>query len=165
MPPLNEGTILYMPTTLAGMSVGQAQDLLQRQDNVLRRFPEVASVMGKAGRAETSTDPAPFSMIETTIVLKPQDQWRKVARWYTGRVPEWMEPAVRPIWPDRISWDELVTQMDEAVRMPGVSNAWTMPIKGRIDMLPTSPRSRRSAFGSRKSSGPCRGREASSPSG
>jgi Cu(I)/Ag(I) efflux system membrane protein CusA/SilA len=140
MPPLNEGTILYMPTTLAGMSVGQAQDLLQRQDNVLRRFPEVASVMGKAGRAETSTDPAPFSMIETTIVLKPQDQWRTVPRWYTGRFPQWMEAAFRPIWPDRISWDDLVNQMDEAVRMPGVSNAWTMPIKGRIDMLTTGVR-------------------------
>ncbi len=140
MPPLNEGTILYMPTTVAGISVAQAQDLMQRQDTVLRRFPEVESVMGKAGRAETSTDPAPFSMMETTIVLKPQDQWRHLPRWYSGRVPGWLEPAFRPIWPDRISWDDLVNQMDEAVRMPGVSNAWTMPIKGRIDMLTTGVR-------------------------
>jgi Cu(I)/Ag(I) efflux system membrane protein CusA/SilA len=140
MPPLNEGTILYMPTTVAGISVAQAQDLLQRQDTVLRRFPEVASVLGKAGRAETSTDPAPFSMMETTIVLKPQEEWRRVPRWYSGRVPGWVEPAFRPIWPDRISWDDLVSQMDEAVRMPGVSNAWTMPIKGRIDMLTTGVR-------------------------
>jgi len=140
MPPLNEGTILYMPTTVAGVSVAQAQDLMQRQDEVLRRFPEVESVMGKAGRAETSTDPAPFSMMETTIVLKPQDQWRKVPRWYTDKLPEWVQPVLRPIWPDRISWEQLVNQMDEAVRMPGVSNAWTMPIKGRIDMLTTGVR-------------------------
>ncbi len=140
MPPLNEGSILYMPTTVAGISVAQAQDLLQRQDQVLRRFPEVDTVMGKAGRAETSTDPAPFSMMETTVVLKPQDQWRRVPRWYSGRVPEWVEPLFRPIWPDRISWGDLVNQMDEAIRMPGVSNAWTMPIKGRIDMLTTGVR-------------------------
>ena len=113
---------------------------MQRQDKALRRFPEVESVMGKAGRAETSTDPAPFSMMETTIVLKPQGKWRQLPRWYSGRVPAWMEPAFRPIWPDRISWDDLVNQMDEAVRMPGVSNAWTMPIKGRIDMLTTGVR-------------------------
>jgi len=113
---------------------------VQRQDKALRRFPEVESVMGKAGRAETSTDPAPFSMMETTIVLKPQGKWRQLPRWYSGRVPAWMEPAFRPIWPDRISWDDLVNQMDEAVRMPGVSNAWTMPIKGRIDMLTTGVR-------------------------
>jgi Cu(I)/Ag(I) efflux system membrane protein CusA/SilA len=96
--------------------------------------------MGKAGRAETSTDPAPFSMMETTVVLKPQEEWRRMPRWYSGRLPAWLEPLVRPIWPDRISWDDLVNQMDEAVRMPGVSNAWTMPIKGRIDMLTTGVR-------------------------
>jgi Cu(I)/Ag(I) efflux system membrane protein CusA/SilA len=140
MPPLNEGTILFMPTTVAGISVAQAQDLMQRQDAVLRGFPEVESVMGKAGRAETSTDPAPLSMMETTIVLRPQAEWRHVQRWYTGHVPGWFEPALHPIWPDRISWDDLVNQMDDAVRMPGVSNAWTMPIKGRIDMLTTGVR-------------------------
>ena len=140
MPPLNEGTILYMPTTVAGISVAQAQDLLQRQDRALRQFPEVASVMGKAGRAETSTDPAPFSMMETTIVLRPQEEWRPVRRWYSDRAPQWALPLLRPIWPDRISWDDLVNEMDQAVRMPGVSNAWTMPIKGRIDMLTTGVR-------------------------
>ncbi len=140
MPPLNEGSILYMPTTLPGISVAQASDLLQRQDRVLRHFPEVATVMGKAGRAETSTDPAPFSMMETTVVLKPESEWRHKARWYTDRAPDWVLPLLRPIWPDRISWDELVAEMDQALQIPGVSNAWTMPIKGRIDMLTTGVR-------------------------
>ncbi len=140
MPPLNEGTILYMPTTVPGISVTQAQDLMRRQDEALRRFPEVESVMGKAGRAETSTDPAPFSMMETTVVLKPRDQWRRVERWYSDRLPGFLHPLVRPIWPDRLSWERLIAEMDAAVRMPGVSNAWTMPIKGRIDMLTTGVR-------------------------
>ena len=140
MPPLNEGTILYMPTTVPGISVAQAQDVMERQDAVLRRFPEVESVMGKAGRAETSTDPAPFSMMETTIVLKPRDQWRRVERWYSNRVPGFVQPLLRPVWPDRVSFEALVDEMDRAVRMPGVSNAWTMPIKGRIDMLTTGVR-------------------------
>ncbi len=140
MPPLNEGSILFMPTTVPGISAAQAEDLLRRQDEVLKRFPEVDSVMGKAGRADTSTDPAPFSMMETTIVLKPQAEWRFVPRWYSGRAPDWLQPWLRGIWPDRISWDDLVNQMDEAVRLPGVSNAWTMPIKGRIDMLTTGIR-------------------------
>lgn len=140
MPPLNEGTILYMPTTLPGVSSAQAVDLMQRQDRVLRQFPEVESVMGKVGRAETSTDPAPFSMMETTVVLKPEAAWREVPRWYTGRVPDWLLPLLRPLWPDRRTWDELVADMDSAVRMPGVSNAWTMPIRGRVDMLTTGVR-------------------------
>jgi Cu(I)/Ag(I) efflux system membrane protein CusA/SilA len=140
MPPLNEGSILYMPSTMPGMSVAQAEDLLRRQDQVLRRFPEVQSVMGKAGRADTSTDPAPFSMMETTIVLKPQTEWRYVPRWYSDRAPEWLQAWLRGIWADRISWEDLVNQMDEALRLPGVSNAWTMPIKGRIDMLTTGVR-------------------------
>ncbi len=140
MPPLNEGTILYMPTTLPGISVAQATDLMQRQDRVLMQFPEVETVMGKAGRAETSTDPAPFSMMETTVVLKPESEWRHVPQWYTGKVPDWVLPLVRPLWPDRISWDDLVNEMDRALQIPGVSNAWTMPIKGRIDMLSTGVR-------------------------
>jgi Cu(I)/Ag(I) efflux system membrane protein CusA/SilA len=140
MPPLNEGSILYMPVTLPGISVAQAEDLMRRQDEVLKRFPEVESVMGKAGRADTSTDPAPFSMMETTVVLKPQDQWRHVPRWYSERVPEWAQGWLRGIWPDRISWDELVNRMDDALHIPGVSNAWTMPIKARIDMLTTGVR-------------------------
>lgn len=117
MPPLHEGTILYMPTTLPGVSVAQAEELLQAQDRVLKRFPEVERVFGKAGRADTSTDPAPFSMFETTVVLKPESQWR-----------------------EGMTYEKLVDQMDRAVRTPGVTNAWTMPIKGRIDMLTTGVR-------------------------
>jgi len=139
MPPLNEGSILYMPTTLPGVSVAQAQELLQAQDRVLKAFPEVERVFGKAGRAETSTDPAPFSMFETTIILKPEDQWRPKERWYSDW-PEWTKPAFRPFWPDRITWDELVAEMDRAVKVPGITNAWTMPIKARTDMLSTGIR-------------------------
>jgi Cu(I)/Ag(I) efflux system membrane protein CusA/SilA len=140
MPSLNEGTILYMPTTLPGVSVAQAEELMRTQDRVLKAFPEVERVMGKAGRAETSTDPAPFSMMETTIVLKPEDEWRRVERWYSSWAPAWLAGWLRGIWRDRISWETLVDEMDRAVRIPGVSNAWTMPIKGRIDMLTTGVR-------------------------
>jgi Cu(I)/Ag(I) efflux system membrane protein CusA/SilA len=140
MPPLNEGTILYMPTTLPGISVGEAEALLQTQDRVLKSFPEVETVYGKAGRADTSTDPAPFSMMETTVVLKPPDQWRGKDRWYSSWAPEWFRPILRPLWPDRLSWDELVDEMDAALRIPGVTNAWTMPIKARTDMLSTGVR-------------------------
>jgi Cu(I)/Ag(I) efflux system membrane protein CusA/SilA len=140
MPPLAEGTILYMPTGLPGVSVAQAEELLRAQDRVLKSFPEVERVFGKAGRADTSTDPAPFNMAETTIVLKPESEWRPKERWYSGWAPGWMKPAFRPFWPDHISWDELTAQMDRALRVPGVTNAWTMPIKGRIDMLTTGIR-------------------------
>jgi Cu(I)/Ag(I) efflux system membrane protein CusA/SilA len=140
MPPLNEGTILYMPTTLPGLSVAQAQDLLIAQDKLIKRFPEVERVFGKAGRADTSTDPAPFSMMETTVVLKPEGEWRAKQRWYSSWAPNWLKPLFRPIWPDHISWDELVAEMDHVVRFPGVTNAWTMPIKARIDMLTTGIR-------------------------
>ncbi|MDZ7374294.1 MAG: CusA/CzcA family heavy metal efflux RND transporter, partial [candidate division KSB1 bacterium] len=143
MPPLNEGSILYMPTTLPGISVGEAAHLLQLQDQILRSFPEVERVFGKAGRAVTSTDPAPFSMMETTVILKPQDQWRKKKRWYSGVVPEFLQGPFRALWPDRISWEELIhgeDGLDEALRLPGVVNSWTMPIKGRIDMLTTGVR-------------------------
>jgi Cu(I)/Ag(I) efflux system membrane protein CusA/SilA len=139
MPPLNEGTILYMPTTLPGISVAAAEDLIRTQDQVLKALPEVERVFGKAGRADTSTDPAPFSMMETTVVLKPQEQWRAKERWYKNW-PDWITPVFRPIWPDRISWEELVEDMDRALRIPGVTNAWTMPIKARIDMLSTGVR-------------------------
>jgi len=140
MPPLNEGSILYMPTTLPGISVAQAQELLLTQDRVLCSFPEVERVFGKAGRAETSTDPAPLSMMETTVILKPHDEWRPKPRWYSSWAPGWVKPLLRPIWPDRLSWDELVAEMDAALRIPGVTNAWTMPIKARIDMLTTGVR-------------------------
>lgn len=140
MPPLNEGTILYMPTTLPGISLTEAKKLLLYQDKILKSFPEVESVFGKAGRAETSTDPAPLSMIETTIVLKPKDQWRKVERWYSGWAPEILKSILRTIWDDRISYEQLIKEMDTALKIPGVTNAWTMPIKGRIDMLTTGIR-------------------------
>ena len=140
MPPLAEGTILYMPTTLPGISVTEAEKLLQTQDRILKSFPEVERVFGKAGRAETSTDPAPFSMMETTVVLKPEDQWRKKPRWYSSWAPELLASLLRPLWPDRISYEELVEEMDQALRIPGVTNAWTMPIKARIDMLSTGVR-------------------------
>ncbi len=136
MPPLNEGTILYMPTTLPGISSAEAEKLLQAQDKLLKSFPEVESVHGKAGRAETSTDPAPLSMMETVIVLKPENQWRHVRRWYSD-LPEFIHGPFRHIWPDRISYEQLVSDMDAAMRFPGSSNAWTMPIKNRIDMLST----------------------------
>ncbi len=140
MPPLNEGSILYMPTTLPGISVTSAQDLLQRQDRILRGFPEVERVFGKAGRAETSTDPAPFSMMETVVILKPEEQWRAKDRWYSRWLPGFLKPAVRPLWPETISWDDLVNEMNAALQLPGQTNAWTMPIKNRIDMLTTGIR-------------------------
>ena len=140
MPPLNEGTLLYMPTTLPGISQTEAMRLLQIQDRVLKSFPEVERVFGKAGRAETSTDPAPLSMMETTVVLKPEDQWRPEQRWYSNWAPEWMKRILRNTWPEHISQDELVDEMDQALRIPGTTNAWTMPIRGRIDMLSTGLR-------------------------
>ena len=140
MPPLNEGTMLYMPTTLPGLSVAQAQDLMIRMDKLLKSFPEVERVFGKAGRADTSTDPAPFSMMETTVVLKDPSKWSAKERWYSNWAPDFLKAVFRPIWPDHISWDELVAKMDGVVRFPGVTNAWTMPIKARIDMLTTGVR-------------------------
>jgi copper/silver efflux system protein len=141
MPRLNEGTILYMPITLPGLSVTEASRLLGIQDRVLRAFPEVARVHGKAGRADTSTDPAPLSMVETVVELKPQSEWRSKNRWYSAWAPEWLKAiALRRIWPDRLSWDELTEEMDAALQLPGVTNAWTMPIRNRIDMLTTGIR-------------------------
>jgi Cu(I)/Ag(I) efflux system membrane protein CusA/SilA len=117
MPTLNEGTLFYMPTTLPGISVTKAADLLQMQDRIIKSFPEVESVFGKAGRASTATDPAPTEMYETVITLKPKDKWR---------------PGM--------TVDSLIAEMDSALQFPGVSNAWTMPIKARIDMLSTGIR-------------------------
>ena len=114
MPPLWEGDMLYMPTTLPGVSPQEAKNILQRTDRILASFPEVERVFGKIGRAETATDPAPLSMIETTIILKPEDQWR-----------------------DGVDRDSLTRAFDAAIRFPGLTNAWTMPIKTRIDMLAT----------------------------
>ncbi|MGA2185210.1 MAG: CusA/CzcA family heavy metal efflux RND transporter [Bryobacteraceae bacterium] len=140
MPPLDEGSLLFMPSTLPGISLDGAQRLMQVQDRLIRQFPEVESVLGKAGRAETSTDPAPLSMMETIIVLKPQSEWPKTATWYSRWAPHWLLPALRRITPDHISTDALINSMDEALRLPGASNAWTMPVRNRIDMLTTGIR-------------------------
>jgi copper/silver efflux system protein len=140
MPPLDEGSLLFMPSTLPGISIGQAQRLMQVQDRIIVQFPEVDRVLGKAGRADTSTDPAPLSMMETVILLKPRDQWRKVDTWYSEWAPEWARRLFRHVTPDHISTEQLVAEMDEALRIPGVSNAWTMPIKARVDMLTTGIR-------------------------
>ena len=139
MPPLNEGTILYMPTTFPGLSVTEAQRLMQVEDRILKTFPEVVTVFGKAGRADTSTDPAPFSMMETVVVLKPMNEWRAKERFFSS----WPRPLRAPlghIWSEHISWDELIAEMDRALQIPGNVNAWTMPIKARIDMLSTGVR-------------------------
>ncbi|MCB9208513.1 MAG: efflux RND transporter permease subunit [Ignavibacteriales bacterium] len=114
MPPLYEGDLLYMPTTLPGISITKAKEILQQTDKIIKSFPEVESVFGKVGRAETATDPAPLSMIETTIQLKPKDKWR------AGMTP-----------------DKLIEELNNAIQIPGLTNAWTMPIKTRIDMLST----------------------------
>ncbi|GAB3750016.1 efflux RND transporter permease subunit [Lysobacter olei] len=117
MPTLNEGTLLYMPASLPGMSVTKASELLQQQDRIIKGFPEVESVFGKAGRALTATDPAPLEMFETVINLKPEDQWRR-----------------------GMTTDKLIAEMDAALKFPGVANSWTMPIKARTDMLATGIR-------------------------
>lgn len=117
MPTLNEGTLLYMPATLPGLSVTKAAEIMQTQNKIIKSFPEVASVFGKAGRANTATDPAPMEMFETVINLKPESEWR----------------------PD-MTIDKLISELDKALQLPGVSNAWTMPIKARIDMLSTGIR-------------------------
>jgi len=114
MPPLNEGDLLYMPTTLPGISITKAKELLQQTDRIIATFPEVHHTFGKVGRAETATDPAPLSMIETTIMLKPESEWRK-----------------------GMTIQKLVDELDNAIQFPGLTNAWTMPIKTRIDMLST----------------------------
>ncbi len=176
MPPLDEGDLLYMPTTLPGISITKAKELLQQTDKIIQRFPEVRHALGKIGRAETPTDPAPLSMIETTIVLRPRveyetihrerffsdwpgwlkypltfvwpettkgeivQEWRKkkIDRWFSG-IPGWMKAPFAWIWPEEryITADELVEELDRAIQFPGLTNAWTMPIKTRIDMLST----------------------------
>ena len=117
MPTLNEGTLLYMPATLPGLSVTKAAEILQTQNRIIKTFPEVASVYGKAGRAATATDPAPLEMFETVINLKPEREWRS-----------------------GMTMDTLIAELDQALQIPGVSNAWTMPIKARTDMLSTGIR-------------------------
>jgi Cu(I)/Ag(I) efflux system membrane protein CusA/SilA len=140
MPPLEEGSLLYMPTTMPGISITEAQKVLQVTDRIIKQFPEVDRVLGKAGRAETSTDPAPLSMLETVVILKPKSEWRKTKTWYSSWAPEWGKAVLRHITPDHISQEHLISEMNEALSIPGLANAWTMPIKGRIDMLSTGMR-------------------------
>src|SRR5713101_4043191 len=141
MPPLNEGSILYMPITLPGISITEAGKYLQIQDKLLRTFPEVSSVYGKIGKSETATDPAPISMVETTVVLKPEKEWRTMheGRWYSSWAPKWLKPQLARWSPeDRpIGWDDLITRMDTAVQIPSYANAWLFPIRTRIDMITT----------------------------
>jgi len=106
------------------MSVAEAQKALQVQDKLLKTFPEVERVFGKAGRANTPTDPAPFSMMETTVLLKPELEWREAPRWYSAWAPEWLKGLLRPFWRDRITEDELIAEMDAALQAPGHLNAW-----------------------------------------
>jgi Cu(I)/Ag(I) efflux system membrane protein CusA/SilA len=140
MPPLYEESLFYMPSTMPGISIGEAQRTLQVTDRMIKAFPEVDRVLGKAGRAETSTDPAPLSMFETVITLKPRSEWRHVPTWYSSWSPEWLKPLLRHFTPETMSPDQLVDQLNSAVKLPGISNAWTMPIKARIDMLSTGIR-------------------------
>src|SRR5262249_20375186 len=118
MPPLNEGDLMFMPVTDPAISIDEALKITQRQDDILRSVPEVEWAVGKAGRAETSTDPSPINMTETVVHLKPQEQWRA-----------------------GLTRESLIAELDEKLRMPGVTNIWTQPIKNRIDMLSTGIRS------------------------
>jgi Cu(I)/Ag(I) efflux system membrane protein CusA/SilA len=140
MPPLEEGSLLYMPTTMPGISITEAQKVLQVSDRIIRQFPEVDRVLGKAGRADTATDPAPLSMLETVVTLKPKSEWRKVRTWYSSWAPEWARRILRHFTPDNISQEDLINEMNEVLALPGLANSWTMPIRGRIDMLSTGLR-------------------------
>ena len=176
MPPLNEGDLLYMPTTLPGISITKAKELLQQTDKIIQRFPEVKSTLGKVGRVESSTDPAPLSMIETVIMLRPQVEYEMIEKQrFFSEWPGWVKKSLTWIWPEiikgkithewrkkEIDWffsnwpgvlkvplskilpkeryitiKELIDDLDQAVKFPGLTNAWTMPIKTRIDMLST----------------------------
>jgi Cu(I)/Ag(I) efflux system membrane protein CusA/SilA len=140
MPPLYEGDLLYMPTTLPGVSITKAKELLQQTDKIIKTFPEVEHVFGKVGRADTATDPAPLSMLESTITLKPESEWRKVKvdRFFSAW-PDYIRQPLAKIFPEErnITPKELTDAMNKAIQYPGLTNAWTMPIKTRIDMLAT----------------------------
>ena len=146
MPPLYEGDLLYMPTTLPGISITKAKELLQQTDRIIATFPEVHHVFGKVGRAETATDPAPLSMLETTIMLKAEDEWRKLPtpRFYSDwpQWTEWVKKPLRWVLPEEktITVAQLTEELNNAIQFPGLTNAWTMPIKTRIDMLSTGIR-------------------------
>jgi Cu(I)/Ag(I) efflux system membrane protein CusA/SilA len=141
MPPLYEGDLFYMPISNPGLSVTEAGKLLATQDRILKSFPEVRTVLGKAGRAETSTDPAPFSMMETTIQLKPREEWRQVEKEYAS-LPGFLRPVAGKLFGTHrsLTFEELVEEMDRKMQFPGLQNTWTMPIRARIDMLTTGIR-------------------------
>jgi Cu(I)/Ag(I) efflux system membrane protein CusA/SilA len=145
MPQLREGSLMYMPTGLPMMSVEQARDVLVKTDGIIMTFPQVQSVLGKSGKFESSTDPAPVEMFETTIVLKPREDWPRSfhRRWYSGW-PDWIKPIFRPIWPEMrvATQDELIATMNEKLQVPGMPVAWTQPIRNRLDMLATGVRTK-----------------------
>lgn len=144
MPPLDEGSLLVMPTTFPGIAIEEARRALTAQHRIIKSFQEVASVHGKAGRAETATDPAQLDMIESVVMLKARADWprRPVKRWYSERAPDWLKPALAMIWPDqkKRTLDELTREMANALRMPGYQMAIAPPIRTRIDMLTTGVR-------------------------
>ncbi|MDQ3034954.1 MAG: efflux RND transporter permease subunit [Myxococcota bacterium] len=144
MPPLDEGDILYMPTTFPGISIEEARRQMQIQDALLAEFPEVEAVLGKVGRADTPTDPAPLSMAETIVQLRPREEWRTQyeRRWYHGWAPSWTRPVLTTLWPEfrTITREELVEEMNQRVRVVGWTNAFTQPIRNRVDMLATGIR-------------------------
>ena len=142
LPRVDEGDLLFMPTTLPGVPAGEAAVQLRRQDHALSQFPEVAAVFGKVGRADTATDPAPYSMAETTIRLKPHSEWplQPRSRWYTGWAPPWLKHVLGVGWPEQTpeTIAELTAKLDEASRMPGWTSAWTAPARARMDMMSTN---------------------------
>jgi len=144
MPPLDEGSLLVMPTTFPGIAIEEARRALTMQNRIIMSFPEVASVHGKAGRAETATDPAQLDMIESVIALHPRDAWPTTysARWYSTVAPDWMKWALRPVWPEQRARTlaELSRDLDAALQMPGYQMAIAPPIRTRIDMLSTGVR-------------------------
>jgi len=140
VPPLEEGSILYMPTTMPGISITEAKRLLQVTDRIIRQFPEVKRVLGKAGRAETATDPAPLSMLETVIILRPKEEWRGLDTWYSSWAPRWARKILRHITPGSHLSGRTYPPDERGLQLPGLANSWTMPIKGRIEMLSTGLR-------------------------
>ena len=144
MPRIDEGDLLFMPTTLPGVSLDDAVSDLRRQDRAISQFPEVATVFGKVGRADTATDPAPYSMAETIVQLRPRSEWPRVkrTRWYSDLVPRSLRGPLRVLWPEDTpaTTVELVDRLDGATRLPGWTNAWTTPIRARMDMMSTGIR-------------------------
>jgi Cu(I)/Ag(I) efflux system membrane protein CusA/SilA len=141
LPRVDEGDLLFMPTTLPGVSAGEAATQLRKMDQALSQFPEVATAFGKVGRANTATDPAPFSMAETTIRLRPRSEWPKVlrTRWYSNWAPSPIKHVLGLLWPEETpeTTPELVEKLDRATRMPGWASAWTAPARARMDMMST----------------------------